>query len=383
MSFMRASSPYAHSALTTGALMRQVLLALVPGALALTVFFGIGVLINLLLATLAALILEAGALALRHRPVVGGLSDGSALVTAVLLGLALPPYCPWWLVLIGVFFAIVIAKHFYGGLGYNPFNPAMVGYAVLLVSFPLQMSQWIPPGEVVALPDLADALNAVFGGGSGLGADGSVPGADGSVPGAEGSAPGGNGSLLGGYALDGYSSATPLDALRNRGSQTLADLYRTDPLLQQGRWAGAGWEWVNFAFLGGGLYLIYRKIFSWHAPVAMLGCLGLLALLGYDSGSSDSAGSPLFHWLSGATMLGAFFIVTDPVTSATSKRGRLIFGAGVGALVFVLRTWGGYPDGLAFAVLLMNLAVPCIDYYTVPRTYGHSKPPRTIFKRPS
>lgn len=351
MAFIRVTSPHTRSANTTSGVMQQVLLATLPGLAALTAFFGPGTLLNVLLASAAALVFEAGVLALRKRPILFYLRDCSALVTAALLGLALPPYCPWWVVVIGIFFAVVVAKQLYGGLGYNPFNPAMVGYVVLLISFPLEMSQWATPAGALAdgqsLPGLGETLQQVFAG----------------------------------TPIDGYSSATPLDALRQSGSQTINDLYTAAPVLASGRWAGNGWEWVNLMFLAGGLYLIYRKVFTWHAPVAMLASLGLLALAFYDSGSSDSAGSPVFHWLSGGTMLGAFFIVTDPVTSAVSNKGRLIYGAGIGILVFVIRTWGNYPDAVAFAVLLMNFAAPFIDYYTVPRTYGHTKAPRATAKK--
>lgn len=352
MAFIRVSSPHTHSANTTAGVMRLVLLATMPGALALTLYFGPGTLINLALACLCALIFEATVLKMRRRPVMFYLRDCSALVTGVLLGLALPPYCPWWVVVVGMFFAIVVAKHLYGGLGYNPFNPAMVGYVVLLISFPLEMSQWATPLGALAdgssLPSVADALTKVFSGGQ----------------------------------IDGYSSATPLDTLRQNSGQTVNDLYASMPIFASGRWAGNGWEWVNVAFLLGGLSLLYKKVFTWHAPVAMLVSLGVLAAVFYDSGSSNSAGSPLFHWLSGATMLGAFFIVTDPVTSAVSTKGRLIYGACVGILVFVIRSWGNYPDAVAFAVLLMNFAAPFIDYYTLPRTYGHQKAPRATAKKP-
>jgi electron transport complex protein RnfD len=351
MAFIRVSSPHTRSANTTSGVMAQVLLATIPGLVALTAFFGPGSLINVALACALAVGFEAGILWLRKRPVMFYLRDLSALVTAVLLGLALPPYCPWWVVVVGIFFAIVVAKHLYGGLGYNPFNPAMVGYVVLLISFPLEMTQWATPAGALAdgqsLPGIGDALAKVFAG----------------------------------LPLDGYASATALETLQQRGGQTVADLYSSAPIFASGRWAGNGWEWVNLAFLAGGVYLLYKKVFTWHAPVAMLTALGVLAILFYDNGSSNSAGSPVFHWLSGATMLGAFFIVTDPVTSAVSTKGRLIYGAAIGVLVFVIRTWGNYPDAVAFAVLLMNFAAPFIDYYTVPRTYGHSKAPRSTAKR--
>lgn len=351
MSFIRVTSPHTHSSNTTAGVMKQVLLAALPGALALTYFFGVGVLLNLMLACASALLFEAAVLKLRKRPVGFYLRDYSALVTAVLLGLALPPYCPWWVVVTGMFFAIVVAKHLYGGLGFNPFNPAMVGYVVLLISFPLEMSQWAAPAGALAegqsMMGLIEALQKVF-----FGAE-----------------------------FDGYTAATPLDVLKQSAGRTIEDVYQDSAVLSSGVLAGRGWEWVNVAFLAGGGYLLYQRIFTWHAPIAMLATLGLLAAMFYDSGSSTSVGSPLFHWLSGGTMLGAFFIITDPVTSAVSTRGRLIYGAGAGLLVFVIRVWGNYPDAVAFSVLLMNFAAPFIDFYTVPRTYGHAKAPRVAAKK--
>jgi electron transport complex protein RnfD len=165
-----------------------------------------------------------------------------------------------------------------------------------------------------------------------------------------------------------------LDALKVNKSLTMDELWAQNPAF--GYLGGAATEAVNLAFLAGGLYLLHKRLFTWHAPVGMLAGLAVMSLLFWNGSGSDSNGSPLFHLLTGATMLGAFFIVTDPVSGATSNLGRLIFGIGVGVLVYVIRAWGGYPDGVAFAVLLMNLAAPTIDYYTRPRTYGHRKPTR-------
>jgi electron transport complex protein RnfD len=333
--------PIAHSSglapLDTPAMMRLVVLATLPGITALTWFFGYGTLLNVLWASALALACEALALRLRRRAPLFHLRDGSALVTAVLLGIALPPATPWWLIAIGIGFAILIAKHLYGGLGHNPFNPAMVGYAVLLVSFPAQMNVW--PAPAGAGGELLGPLTALLH------------------------------SLGLGEPLDGFTMATPLDVFRHNQALLVEDLWAQYP--QFGRWGGRGWEWVNLAFLGGGLLLLQRRLFSWHAPVAMLATLAVLAALFYDGGSSASGGSPLYHLFSGATMLGAFFIVTEPVTSASSERGRLLYGAGIGALVYIIRRWGGYPDAIAFAVLLMNFAAPLLDRYTLPRTYGH------------
>ncbi|HTF95987.1 MAG TPA: electron transport complex subunit RsxD [Cellvibrio sp.] len=353
MALLNITSPHTHGANRTGRVMRLVVYATFPGIAALTHFFGIGVLINVLLASLTCIAFEAAILKLRQRPIRFYLSDCSALVTGVLIGVSLPAYCPWWLVVSASFIAIVLAKQLYGGMGFNPFNPAMVAYALLLVSFPLPMTMWPTPLPMLAdgqtTPSLVAALDKVFFG----------------------------------TPIDGYSSATVLDIMKQNAGLTLADLYQKESVFNDGRWAGAGWEWVNIAFLIGGIYLLYKKVFTWHAPVSMLAALAIMATLFYDSGSSNSSGSPVFHLLSGATMLGAFFIVTDPVSSAVSNKGRIVYGTLIGVLIYVIRSWGtSYPDGVAFAVLLMNFAAPFIDYYTTPRTYGHKKPRRATDNTP-
>jgi electron transport complex protein RnfD len=337
MTLPRITSPHTKGSNRTQRVMLLVLAACAPGALALTWLFGIGTLVNLLWASLVALGVEAAILKIRQRPLSFYLSDGSALVTAVLLALALPPYAPWWLTLVAVGFAITFGKQLYGGLGQNPFNPAMLGYVVVLISFPVEMTSWPKPHSV----GLLDGLQQIFG----LAA----------LP-------------------DGWSQATALDSLKINKSLTMDELWAANPAF--GKIGGAAVEWVNAAFLLGGLFLLRMRLISWHAPVGMLGALAVMSLLFWHGSGSDSNGSPLFHLFTGATMLGAFFIVTDPVSGATSNLGRLIFGAGVGVLIYVIRTWGGYPDGVAFAVLLMNLAAPTIDYYSRPRAYGHSKPER-------
>jgi electron transport complex protein RnfD len=336
MALLSVTSPHMHGPLSTPRIMRTVLLATLPGIGALVYFFGPGVLINVAFCAVAALACESLALWLRGWPLRPFLGDYSALVTATLLAIALPPYSPWWLLLIGTAAAILVAKHLYGGLGYNPFNPAMVGYVVLLISFPLQMSSWAAPLPLrEGAPGLVDALRACF------------------LP----------------TTYDAVTLATPLDVVRQNQGLLLGDLWQQAPQLEG--FAGVGWMWVNAAFLAGGLYLLYRRVFTWHAPLSMLAALSLMALLFYDGGSSASGGSPLFHLFSGATMFGAFFIITDPVSSTVSTRGRLIFGALVGVLVYLIRTRGSYPDAVAFAVLLLNFAAPFIDHYTQPRSYGH------------
>ncbi|MGK9048043.1 RnfABCDGE type electron transport complex subunit D [Stutzerimonas chloritidismutans] len=336
MALPRITSPHAKGPSRTQRVMLLVLAATLPGVIVLTWLYGAGTLINMAWACAAALGFEAAILKLRQRPVGFFLSDGSVLVTAVLLALALPPYSPWWLTLIATGCAVVFGKQLYGGLGQNPFNPAMIGYVVVLISFPVEMTTWPVPHSV------------------GLGA--------------------GLQHILGIASLpDGWTQATALDVLKVNKSLTIDELW-SNPAF--GHFGGIGSEVVNLAFLAGGLFLLHKRLFSWHAPVGMLAALVVMSLVFWNGSGSDSNGSPLFHLLSGATMLGAFFIVTDPVSSATSPLGRLIFGVGVGILVYVIRAWGGYPDGVAFGVLLMNLAAPTIDYYTRPRTYGHRKAER-------
>jgi electron transport complex protein RnfD len=324
--------------------MLTVLLATLPGLAAMTFFFGWGTLIQVIWGTLLAIILEAAVVKLRGRPVSFYLTDYSAVVTAVLLGLALPPFAPWWVMTVGIIVAIVIAKQMYGGMGSNPFNPAMVAYALLLVSFPVQMTSWAAPfvmsGEGWAVLSLSDTLSAIFG----------------STP----------------AAIDGHTMATPLDIMRHRGGFTTEEMWVESTLLANG--IGA-WHAVSAAYVMGGIFLLYRKIFTWHTPIAMLGSLTLISTL-FFLVAPDQFPDPFFHLTVGATMLGAFFIATDPVTSATSNKGKLWFGAGIGLLIFIIRTWGNYPDAVAFAVLLMNLCAPFIDQYTQPRSYGHAKPNR-------
>lgn len=344
MSLMRMTSPHAHNTQSTGYVMRLVILATIPGVLALTLAFGWGTLVNILLASIFGLGLEALALMFRKRPIKFYLNDYTALVTAVLLAIALPPYASWWLILTGMLFSIIVAKHLYGGMGYNPFNPAMVGYVVLLISFPVQMTSWAAP--IALLPEGA-----------------SVPGPIDTL------------LISLGFmqlpAIDGFTMATPLDLLRQNNALMVEDLKQQ--YTQFGRWGGLGWEWASLGFLAGGLFLLYKKIYTWHAPVSMLASLFLISVIFYDGGSSDSIGSPIMQLLAGASMFGAWFIVTDPVSSAVSNKGRIIFGAGVGILIFLIRKWGNYPDAVAFAVLLMNFSAPFIDHYTQPKTYGHNK----------
>jgi electron transport complex protein RnfD len=322
-------------------IMARVLAALVPGIAAYAWLFGPGILVTLTIATLSALGLEALMLRLRGVPVSPFLKDLSAVVTAWLLALSLPPIAPWWLVVVGVFFAIVVAKHLYGGLGSNPFNPAMVGFAVLIVSFPAQMTQWPAPHALAAVQlGFPDVIRHIFGGG-----------------------------FPAGVAPDTVTMATPLDTLKTqlKLQHTAGEIFGSEPIF--GILGGVGGETVALMFLVGGLYLWASRVITWHVPFAFLAGIFLVAGL-FHVADTDRYVSPWFHYATPSIMLGAFFIATDPVSGAATPRGRLLFGAGAGALTAFIRIVGGYPDGVAFAVLLMNICVPLIDLYTQPPVFG-------------
>ncbi len=333
---MFAPAPFLLKDTSVSQVMTQVCIALVPGIAAYAWLVGPAILVQLVIATLAALLAETAMLRVQNKPLSLFLSDGSAIVTAWLIALTFPPLAPWWLVVIGTVFAIVVAKHLYGGLGQNPFNPAMVAFAVCIVAFPALMSQW--PSVGLQLP-LLDQINVILG-----------------------LAP----------RVDALSSATPLDAMKTalklgEGRQDVASLLANQDIY--GNFAGRGWEWVAIGYLLGGLWMWQRKLITWHVPVSFIGAMTLLSG-GLWLVNPAQFASPLFHLLSGGSMLGAFFIATDPVSGCTTPRGKLIFGAGAGLLAYIIRVFGGYPDGVAFAVLLMNLCAPVIDLLTQPRIFG-------------
>lgn len=341
--FDTSPAPFVFAGYSVPRVMFAVLLALAPVAIVQVLLHGPGLLLQLAVACPAALGCEALALRMRGRAVRPALADGSVLVTAALIALAVTPLAPWWLTLLGVAVAVLLGKHVYGGLGHNLFNPAMVGYAVMLVSFPLAMTRW--PTSLGASPGHWPALATL--------AWHSFTGT---------ASPG---------DFDAWTGATALDALRTG----LAQRYTMGELLAQGSYGmlgGAGSQWVNLAALAGGAYLLARRIVRWHIPVAVLAGLALPAVVmhGLDPGTYPSATFELF---TGAAMLGAWFVATDPVTAATSERGRLVYGAGIGLITWLIRRWGGYPDGLAFAVLIMNVAAPLIDRHTIPRIHGHQR----------
>ena len=287
-------------------------------------------------------------LKIRRRSVKPFLMDYSAVVTAWLLALAIPPLAPWWLIVVGTFFAIVVAKQIYGGLGYNPFNPAMIGYAVLLISFPALMSKWPIPLELGAGTQMFGEYNFIN-------------------------------QLLYTFRqtlpldmhVDAITSATPLDYLKTQLmlKHDVAAIYHA-PIF--GAFGGKGNEYITGAYLLGGLYLWQQKIITWHLPTAFLAVLALISGVFWVVNPAHFA-SPMFHLFSGASMMCAFFIITDPVSGPTTPKGKLWFAGGVAVITYLVRVYGGYPDGVAFAVIFMNICVPLIDAATQPRVFGHQK----------
>ena len=342
MEFKIDSSPFTGSTANIGNIMQQVLYALVPGVVVMFFFYGWGVLINLIIAIVLALGFEIISLYLRKRPIQPFLADYSAVVTGCLFALTIPPLAPWWLLAVGLFFAIVIAKHLYGGLGYNPFNPAMVGFAVLIISFPLEMTHWIQPYfNEGHLPSFFESLRIVF-----TGFD----------------------SFYNMDQWDGMTMATPLDDVKTKlkAGHDFSEIIQTDAY---GLVSGKAWEWISLAYLSGGLWLLYKRIINWRIPVSLLLALLITATI-VGEFTPDMKQSALFHLFSGATMLGAFFIATDPVSASTTPRGQLFYGASIGFFIYIIRTWGNYPDAVAFSVLIMNMSVPMIDYFTQPKIFG-------------
>lgn len=355
MKLVLSSSPHQHVRRSTDQIMRLVIYAMVPGILAQLYFFGWGVLLQMIIALITALVTEGAIIALRKRQIGQALQDYSAVVTALLLAVSLPPLLPWWMTVIGTFFAIAIVKQLYGGLGFNLFNPAMAAYVMLLISFPAAMSSWLPPGELANhAVSLTDVLSVIFTGYSNAGYD--------------------LNQLR--FGVDGVTMATPLDFVKTQIGQgyTYSEAI-TYPQFANSLWSSAsvGWSSVALAYALGGLVLIQQRVISWHIPVSLIAGVMITATF-LSMLNGDVYGSALFHSFNGAVMLGAFFIATDPVSASTTPRGRLIFGALIGFWTVIIRTFGGYPDAIAFAVVIMNMAVPLIDYYTQPKVYGQSRP---------
>ena len=305
----------ARKIIKTPNVMAWVLLALVPGLAGMTFYFGLGILWNLFWLSALCVVIEVLVVALRsgslapallRAPLQNSLGDGTTLLAAWLIAICLPPYVSIQILAVAAMASIGLAKHAYGGLGSNIFNPAMVGYAVILLSFPQTLAAW---------PALGGAENST---------------------------------------ADALSGATYLSEFRYRDAMTVDEflLYNPQVMPQQ---------IIAGLFLLGGLGLIYLRIISWRIPLALLITVGLLASLTYDQGSTQSMGSAWFHWTTGGTMAAAFFVATDPVTHPSRPSHQVIFAISIGILLFVIRTQGNLPDGIAFAILLANCATPLFN----------------------
>jgi RnfABCDGE-type electron transport complex D subunit len=323
--------------------MRRVQLALAPATLLGFWLFGWPAVFLSVVTVGACLLAELLCERLRGAP--RSLGDGSALLTGWLLALSLPPWAPWWIGALGGAIAIVLGKQVFGGLGQNLFNPAMVARVVLLISFPVAMTQWVAPVPVhsAAAPGFVEGLRITL-------AASAVP--------------------------DAIASASPLGHARTELSRG-ADLLQAPAVPWTGLRAGSLGETAALLLAAGGLYLLATGVITWHIPLSVLAGIALPAALAHGLDPARHLGAQV-HLLAGATVLGAFFIATDYVTSPTTRSGQLVYGLGIGLLTWVIRSWGGYPEGMAFAVLLMNAATPVIDRYTRPRILGRRRDGREL-----
>ena len=296
-----APAPHVQSAQSTASIMRDVIVALMPALVVSTVVFGMDVLRVVALSVAACVAFEY----LIQRFLVRGpltVSNGSAAVTGVLLAFNLPASIPWWIVVIGAFVAIAIGKMTFGGLGKNPFNPALVGRVFLLIAYPVQMTSFPMP------------VNGAF---------------------------------------DALSGATPLAAVKHGAA---ADVVGVQELLL-GNMPGSLGEVAALALLAGFAYLLWRRVIRWHVPVTVLATMAVFAFV-YALGKGMTGAAlwqlPLFHVLAGGAILGAVFMATDYSTSPMTVRGGVIFAAGIGVITMLIRLWGAYPEGMSFAILIMN-----------------------------
>ena len=310
-------SPHVQSTQSTASIMRDVVIALLPALVVSVVVFGLNVLTVTALSVASCVLFEY----LIQKFVVKGactISNWSAVVTGVLLAFNLPATIPWWIVVIGAFVAIAVAKMTFGGLGKNPFNPALVGRVFLLIAYPVQMTTF----PAVENP-----------------------------------------------ALDALSGATPLAAVKFGAD---AGIVPVENLLL-GMMPGSLGEVAAFALLAGFVYLLVRKVISWHIPVTVLGTMAVFAFVVALTRGGDAAlmwQFPLFHILAGGAMLGAIFMATDYATSPMTVKGQVIFAVGIGVITMCIRLWGAYPEGMSFAILIMNACVPLINKYVKPKRFG-------------
>lgn len=340
------AGPFIHKNNSVQRTMLLVILALVPATAYGIYLFGLPALYLFATTVAACVLVEIICLKIAGKPVKTFVFDGSAILTGWLLAMTLPPWAPWWIGVVGAILAIGVGKHVFGGLGQNLFNPAMVARVALLISFPVELTKYTAPAPMLSdsTPSAAEAAAITFGN-----AGGQVDAVT-------------SASLLGKVKTD--------VSLGQNATELSTSLF--DPLTYfLGAQTGSLGETSAVLLLLGGLFLLLTRVITWHIPLVMLGTIALLAEGFHLLDPSKFMGAEV-HLLAGSTMLGAFFIATDLVTSPVSRLGQIIFAAGIGILVYIIRTWGGYPEGMAFAVLLMNSAAPLLDRYIKPRVYGRT-----------
>lgn len=313
-----STSPHIKADDTVQKIMWKVVMALIPAAAFGVFYFGLSAFINIAVSIVAAVISEY--LVQKVRKVKITITDGSAVITGLLMAMCLPPDLPYYMTALGSAFAIVVAKHSMGGLGFNIFNPAHIGRAALMVSWPVAMTTWRAT-EI---------------------------------------------------SVDAVSTATPLSVLKLEGYDTLVELFGGKTELYKamllGTRSGSIGETCTILLVLGGVYLIYKHIISWHVPVCMIGTVAITTWIFGPEGFFT--GDPIFHMMAGGLIIGAFFMATDMVTAPITKKGQIIFAVGAGLLVSLIRLKGGYPEGVCYSILLMNCATPLIDRYVKPRIYG-------------
>ena len=324
--------------------MTLVMVALVPATTYGLYLYGWPAIILFTTSIVSAMLFEIISLMIAKKPIIRFASDGSAMLTAWLLAMSLPPWAPWWIAVLGSAMAIIVGKHVFGGLGQNVFNPAMVGRVVLLLSFPLEMTAFVLPSPMFSVdaPTFLEGVRIVFGGSS----------------------------------IDAHTGATILDSVKTAVGQ--GGTVQDGMVGQQGltAWlagnnAGSMDEWADVLLLIGGIMLVFTRVIRWFIPVSTLISIAVISAI-FNLIDPTVYPDTTVHLFTGSAVLGAFFIATDPVTSPTSPKGQLFFGAMLGALVYIIRTWAQYPEGMSFAILLMNAVTPLINRYMRPRIFGRT-----------
>lgn len=313
-----SGSPHIHSGLSVKKIMWSVVFAMIPALLVSIYYFGLGAIKVTVFAVAACLLFEflVNKFLLKKE---NSISDGSAVITGILLAFNVPSNLPVWMIIVGAFVAIVIAKMSFGGLGNNPFNPALVARIFMLISFPVDMTSWPKPNPIASLS-----------------------------------------------TLDAITGPTPLGILKEGGNLSEVPAY-IDMFI--GNMGGSLGEVSALALLLGAIYLLFKKIITWHIPVAFIGSAALFSGILYMVDSTTYV-DPIFHLLTGGMILGAFYMATDMVTCPMTPKGQIIFGLGCGIMTILIRVFGSFPEGVSFAILIMNGFTPLINKMLKPKRFG-------------